>query len=181
MSAFSSTSQAIHLRRVRQRYNRIGIGLCSFATLFGVSWLIAILAVLLWKGAHGLSWMVFTHMTPPPNQGGGLLNALVGSAIMTTMAIVIGTPIGLLAGTYLAEYGRLHRTTFFIRFANDILQSAPSIILGLFIYEVIVTRMGHFSAWAGAVALSLLMIPTVISSTESMLRLVPDQLREAAS
>jgi phosphate transport system permease protein len=181
MNALSSTSQAVQLRRIRQRYNRISIALCSLATLFGVGWLIAILTVLLWKGISGLSWMVFSHTTPPPGQGGGLLNAIVGSALMTVFAIVIGTPIGLLAGTYLAEYGRSHRITSIVRFANDILQSAPSIIVGLFIYEVIVTSMGHFSAWAGAVALSLLMIPTVISSTESMLRLVPDQLREAAS
>jgi phosphate transport system permease protein len=169
------------LRRIRQRYNYLWVGLSAFATLLGVGWLIAILAVLAWKGCMGLSWMVFTHMTPPPNEAGGLLNALVGSAIMTGMSILIGTPIGLLAGTYLAEYGRLSPVTSFIRFINDILQSAPSIILGLFVYEVIVVKAGHFSAWAGSVALSLLMIPTIVASTETMLRLVPDQLREAAS
>jgi phosphate transport system permease protein len=119
-------------------------------------------------------------MTPPPGSNGGLLNAITGSLIMTFLGVAIGTPLGMLAGTYMAEYGRYSKLTFFVRFINDILLSAPSIVIGLFIYEVMVARMGHFSALAGAAALSVIVIPVVVRTTEDMLLLVPDTLREAA-
>ena len=165
----------------RRRRNLIAMGLSIAATLFGLGWLVLILGALLWEGFSGLSLRVFTEMTPPPGADGGLLNAIVGSLIMTVLAIVIGTPIGLLAGTYMAEYGRYDRLTTVVRFINDILLSAPSIVVGLFIYEVMVRPMGHFSGWAGAVALSVIVIPVVVRTTEDMLTLVPDQLREAAA
>jgi len=124
---------------------------------------------------------VFTEMTPPPGAAGGLLNPIVGSLLMTGLAVLIGTPIGMLAGTYMAEYGRYDRLTHVVRFINDILLSAPSIVIGLFIYEVMVAPMGHFSGWAGAVALAVIVIPVVVRTTEDMLTLVPNPLREAAS
>jgi phosphate transport system permease protein len=120
-------------------------------------------------------------MTPPPGAAGGLLNPIVGSLILTVLAVLIGTPIGILAGTYMAEYGRHDRLTFIVRFINDILLSAPSIVVGLFIYEVMVAPMGHFSGLAGAVALAVIVIPVVVRTTEDMLLLVPDPLREAAT
>src|SRR5688572_7226656 len=120
-------------------------------------------------------------MTPPPGSAGGLLNAIVGSLIMTFLAVIFGTPIGILAGTYMAEYGRHDRLTMLVRFINDILLSAPSIVIGLFVYEIMVVPMGHFSAWAGAVALAVIVLPVVVRTTEDMLLLVPDTLREAAS
>ncbi|MBX6321559.1 MAG: phosphate ABC transporter permease PstA, partial [Rhodospirillaceae bacterium] len=120
-------------------------------------------------------------MTPPPGSDGGLLNAIVGSLLMTAIAVLVGTPLGLLAGTYMAEYGRHTRLTAVVRFVNDILLSAPSIVVGLFVYEVMVARMGHFSAWAGAAALAVIVVPVVVRTTEDMLLLVPDQLREAAA
>jgi phosphate transport system permease protein len=120
-------------------------------------------------------------MTPPPGADGGLLNAIVGSLIMTSLAVIIGTPVGILAGTYMAEYGRYDRLTSVVRFINDILLSAPSIVIGLFIYEIMVLRMGHFSAWAGAVALAVIVLPVVVRTTEDMLLLVPNTLREAAA
>jgi phosphate transport system permease protein len=124
---------------------------------------------------------VFTEMTPPPGSDGGLLNPIIGSLMLTVLAVFIGTPIGILAGTYMAEYGRFSRLTQVVRFINDILLSAPSIVVGLFIYEVMVAPMGHFSGWAGAVALAVLVIPVVVRTTEDMLSLVPKELREAAS
>jgi phosphate transport system permease protein len=127
-----------------------------------------------------LSLKVFTEMTPPPGADGGLLNAISGSLIMTVLGVAIGTPIGLLAGTYMAEYGRHDRLTSVVRFINDILLSAPSIVVGLFIYEILVRPMGHFSALAGAVSLAVLVIPVVVRTTEDMLVLVPNTLREAA-
>jgi phosphate transport system permease protein len=151
------------------------------ATLFGLGWLVLILAVLLWEGFSGVSLKVFTEMTPPPGADGGLLNPIIGSLIMTVLAIFIGTPIGILAGTYMAEYGRYERLTSVVRFINDILLSAPSIVVGLFIYEVMVAPMGHFSGLAGAVALAVIVIPVVVRTTEDMLLLVPNQLREAAA
>jgi len=151
------------------------------ATAIGLGWLVLILGALLWKGFGGLSLAVFTQMTPPPGSSGGLLNPIFGSLVLTVLAVLIGTPIGILAGTYLAEYGRHHRLSTVIRFINDILLSAPSIVVGLFIYEIMVAPMGHFSGWAGGVALSVLVIPVVVRTTEDMLRLVPDSLREAAS
>ena len=151
------------------------------ATGFGLGWLVAILGVLLWEGFSGLSLAVFTEMTPPPGSAGGLLNAIAGSLMLTTLAVAIGTPIGILAGTYMAEYGRHDKLASVVRFINDILLSAPSIVIGLFIYEVMVYPMGHFSGWAGAVALAVIVIPVVVRTTEDMLILVPDTLREAAA
>ena len=165
----------------RRRRNKIAMGLSFGATLLGLGWLVVILGVLLWEGLSGLSLAVFTEMTPPPGAAGGLLNAIVGSLIMTVLAVLIGTPIGILAGTYMAEYGRYDRLTSVVRFINDILLSAPSIVVGLFIYEVMVAPMGHFSGLAGAVALAVIVIPVVVRTTEDMLLLVPNTLREAAA
>jgi phosphate transport system permease protein len=151
------------------------------ATLFGLGWLVLILGVLLWEGFSGLSLKVFTEMTPPPGADGGLLNPIVGSLILTVLAVLIGTPVGVLAGTYLAEYGRHDKLSSVVRFINDILLSAPSIVIGLFVYEIMVAPMGHFSGWAGAVALAVIVIPVVLRTTEDMLTLVPDTLREAAA
>src|SRR5438094_4213023 len=158
----------------RRRRNRIMMGLSLAATLMGLAWLVVILTVLLWEGFSGLSLAVFTEMTPPPGSAGGLLNPIVGSLILTGLAVVIGTPIGLLAGTYMAEYGRHDRLTSIVRFINDILLSAPSIVVGLFVYEILVRPMGHFSAIAGAVSLAVLVIPVVVRTTEDMLVLVPN-------
>ena len=168
------------LYAARRRRNGIMLSLSLAATLLGLGWLIVILFVLLWEGFSGLSLAVFTEMTPPPGADGGLLNPIFGSLILTVLAVLIGTPIGMLAGTYMAEYGRHDRLTSVVRFINDILLSAPSIVVGLFIYEVMVAPMGHFSGLAGAVALAVIVIPVVVRTTEDMLLLVPDQLREAA-
>jgi len=157
------------------------MGLSLGATLFGLGWLVLILGALLWQGFSGVSLKVFTEMTPPPGSDGGLLNPIVGSLIMTGLAVAVGTPVGILAGTYMAEYGRHARITAVVRFINDILLSAPSIIVGLFIYEMVVARMGHFSALAGALALAVIVVPVVIRTTEDMLLLVPNALREAAA
>ena len=157
------------------------MGLAYAATAFGLSWLVLILAVLFWKGFSGLSLAVFTEMTPPPGSAGGLLNPIMGSIIMTAIAVAIGTPLGILAGTYMAEYGRYDKLTMVVRFINDILLSAPSIVVGLFVYEIMVATMGHFSGWAGAVALAVIVVPVVVRTTEDMLTLVPDTLREAAA
>ena len=165
----------------RRRRNRIMMGLSLAATLMGLAWLVVILTVLLWEGLSGLSLAVFTEMTPPPGGTGGLLNPIVGSLMLTILAVLIGTPIGILAGTYMAEYGRHDRLTSVVRFINDILLSAPSIVVGLFIYEVMVAPMGHFSGLAGAVALAVIVIPVVVRTTEDMLILVPNELREAAA
>ena len=165
----------------RRRNNVVAKGLAFAATAFGLGWLVLILGVLLWKGFSGLSIAVFTQMTPPPGSSGGLLNPIVGSFILTVLAVAIGTPIGVLAGTYMAEYGRYDRLTSVVRFINDILLSAPSIVVGLFIYEIMVAPMGHFSAWAGGVALAVIVIPVVVRTTEDMLMLVPNALREAAT
>ena len=151
------------------------------ATAIGLAGLAMILGVLLWHGFSGLSLSVFTEMTPPPGSAGGLLNAIVGSLIMTGLAVVIGTPIGVLAGTYMAEYGRHAKLTVVVRFINDILLSAPSIVVGLFIYEIMVRPMGHFSGISGAVVLAVLVVPVMVRTTEDMLKLVPDTLREAAA
>jgi phosphate transport system permease protein len=165
----------------RHRRNIIATALAFAATLFGIGWLVLILGALLWKGFSGLSPAVFTEMTPPPGSAGGLLNPIVGSLILTILAVVIGAPIGVLAGTHLAEYGRHDRLSSVVRFINDILLSAPSIVIGLFIYEVMVAPMGHFSGYAGGVALAVIVIPVVVRTTEDMLMLVPDSLREAAT
>ena len=164
----------------RRRRNRIALALSVIATAVGLGWLVLILGALTWEGFGGLSVAVFTEMTPPPGSTGGLLNPLFGSIIMTAIAVIIGAPIGILAGTYMAEYGRYDRLTSVVRFINDILLSAPSIVIGLFIYEILVAPVGHFSGFAGAVALALIVIPVVVRTTEDMLLLVPNSLREAA-
>jgi phosphate transport system permease protein len=169
------------LYRRRRRRNAITLTLSVAATLFGASWLVLILGTLVWNGAAGLSLAVFTENTPPPGSAGGLANAIIGSLILTVFGVVIGTPIGILAGTYMAEYGRYAKLATVVRFVNDILLSAPSIVVGLFVYEVMVVRMGHFSAWAGGVALAILVIPVVVRTTEDMLLLVPNSLREATA
>jgi phosphate transport system permease protein len=169
------------LYAARRRRNQIAMGLSLAATVIGLGWLVLILGALLWQGFNGLSVAVFTEMTPPPGAAGGLLNPIVGSLILTVLAVLIGTPIGILAGTYMAEYGRYDRLTFIVRFINDILLSAPSIVVGLFIYEIVVRPMGHFSGLAGAVALAVIVIPVVVRTTEDMLLLVPNPLREAAT
>jgi phosphate transport system permease protein len=165
----------------RRRRNIIAMCLSLTATAFGLGWLVLVLGALLWQGFSGLSLSVFTEMTPPPGGAGGLLNPIFGSLIITMLAVMIGTPIGILAGTYMAEYGRHTRLTSVVRFINDILLSAPSIVVGLFIYEVMVAPMGHFSGLAGGVALAVIVIPVVVRTTEDMLNLVPNQLREAAA
>ncbi len=165
----------------RRRRNRVAVGLAIAATLFGLTWLVLILAELLWQGVSGLKPSVFTEMTPPPGSAGGLLNPIAGSLVMTAIAVLIGTPLGMLAGTYMAEYGRYDKLSMVVRFINDILLSAPSIVIGLFIYEVMVVQMGHFSGWAGALALAVIVVPVVVRTTEDMLTLLPDTLREAAA
>ncbi|MGH6672448.1 MAG: phosphate ABC transporter permease PstA [Xanthobacteraceae bacterium] len=164
----------------RRRRNIAATALALAATAFGLGWLVLILGSLLWHGCGGLSAAVFTQMTPPPGAAGGLLNPIIGSLIITAVAVVIGTPVGIFAGTYLAEYGRYARLSSVIRFINDILLSAPSIVIGLFVYQVVVAPMGHFSALAGSIALAVLVIPVVVRTTEDTLRLVPSSLREAA-
>jgi phosphate transport system permease protein len=165
----------------RKAANAVAMGLAVAATAIGLFMLGAVLWTLLWNGVSAFTFDMFTQMTPPPGSKGGLLNAIFGSVVMTIIAMVLGTPIGILAGTYLAEYGRSHWLSDIIRFVNDILLSAPSIIVGLFVYEVLVLSMGHFSAIAGSVALAVLVVPVVVRTTEDMLRLVPDSLREAAA
>ena len=165
----------------RRRTSSTAMALCVGATIFGLIWLSMILFTLFWNGFAGLSIALFTEMTPPPNaQGGGLLNAIVGSLILTFLGIGVGAPVGILAGTYMAEYGRFSKITAVIRFINDILLSAPSIIIGLFVYGAVVVPMGGFSGLAGALALAVIALPVVVRTTEDMLLLVPTQLREAA-
>lgn len=165
----------------RRRRNKLFLGLSVVATLFGLGWLAMILGTLLYEGFTGIDLAIFTQSTPPPGLEGGLMNAIVGSLIMTSLAVLAGTPIGILVGTYLAEYGRYTRLAFVVRFVNDILLSAPSIVLGLFIYELVVVNMGHFSGWAGVAALSVIVIPVVVRTTENILVLIPNTLREAAT
>jgi phosphate transport system permease protein len=167
--------------RARRRTNGIVMSLCVAASAFGLGFLVLILGALLWNGLTGLAPTVFTQMTPPPGSSGGLLNAIMGSLIMTGLGLAIGAPLGMLAGTYMAEYGRYSRLTIVVRFINDVLLSAPSIVIGLFIYEVVVVRMGHFSGFAGALALAVIVVPVVVRTTEDMLLLVPGPLREAAA
>lgn len=165
----------------RQTKNRIALALSMSTMAFGLFWLVWILLATLTKGLSSMSFELFTQMTPPPNTaGGGLANAIAGSGLLILWATVLGTPLGILAGVYLAEYGQRSWLAEFIRFINDILLSAPSIVVGLFVYTLVVTRMQHFSGWAGVIALALLQIPIVIRTTENMLKLVPNNLREAA-
>jgi len=165
----------------RKLVNQGFLTLSVLAAAFGLVWLGFILSELFVQGIGGMSWNLFTMSTPPPGEPGGLANAIVGSVLMSGIAVAAGTPIGLLAGTYLAEYGRYGRLAFFIRFVNDILLSAPSIVTGLFIYEIVVVNTGHFSAFAGAASLMVIVIPVVVRTTENMLLLVPNGLREAAA
>ncbi len=169
------------LLKTRQLYNKVALTLSMLAMAYGLFWLIWILFTTLQLGISGMSLDLFTQMTPPPNTpGGGLANAISGSLVLVGLATLVGTPIGILAGVYLAEYGQrtwLGRTT---RFINGILLSAPSIVIGLFVYAFYVERTGHFSGFSGVIALALMVIPVVLSTTENMLRLVPDSLREAA-
>jgi phosphate transport system permease protein len=167
---------------IRRRItNAVGLALSLAAMLFGLFWLAWILITLLHYGVHGLGIQLFTQMTPPPGSAGGLLNAIFGSLVMAAVATLIGTPVGILAATYLSEYRELGWLSHITRFINDILLSAPSIVIGLFIYSIYVERVGHFSGWAGSFALSLIVIPVVVRTTEDMLKLVPDKLREAAA
>jgi len=157
------------------------MSLSAAAAAVGLIGLFMIIVVLIWQGFSGLSLAVFTQMTAPPGSSGGLLNAIAGSLMMTVIGVAVGTPLGILAGTYLAEYGRHSRLAVVVRFINDILLSAPSIVIGLFIYEIVVVPMGHFSAIAGSLALAVLVVPIVVRTTENMLNLVPNPLREAGA
>src|SRR3984893_9552581 len=165
-------------RRLR---NRVVLLLSVGGSVVGAGWLVLILGTLVYEGLSGLSLAVFTEMTPPPGADGGLLNPIIGSLMLTILAVAIGTPIGIMAGTYMAEYGKYAKLTVVVRFINDILLSAPSIVVGLFVYEILVAPMGHFSGWAGAVALALIVIPVVVRTTEDMLLLLPKELRESAT
>ena len=181
----SYTAQEITERTKRQTRRRvknyIALTLSLLTMAFGLFWLLWILWTTVSKGIDGLSWDLFTQDTPPPNtDGGGLANALAGSGLLILWSPVLWTPLGILAGIYLAEYGRKSWLAEIIRFINDILLSAPSIVIGLFVYTLVVSRMQHFSGWAGVFALALLQIPIVIRTTENMIKLVPDSLREAA-
>lgn len=164
----------------RRIINAINLTFSVLAMAFGLFWLFWILLTLFDKGLDGISIVTFTQMTPSPGDTGGLLNAIAGSLVMVTLATLIGTPIGIMAGTYLAEFGQRGWLAPVTRFVNDILLSAPSIVIGLFVYTVYVAKVGHFSGWAGALALALIVIPVVVRTTEDMLRLIPNSLREAA-
>ena len=165
----------------RHRFNRLMLALSTAALAFGLFWLIWIIFTLFARGFTALGPAMFTEMTPPPGaEGGGLLNAILGSVMMAGLGTLIGTPVGILAGTYLAEYGQRGWLTPATRFINDILLSAPSIVIGLFVYSIYVAQAKHFSAWAGAIALAIIVIPVVVRTTDDMLQLVPNSLREAA-
>ncbi len=167
--------------RRRRALNYLALGLSMVTVAFGLFWLAWILWTLLRLGIHGMGLKLFSQSTPPPGSDGGLANAMVGSLAMTGIATAVGAPVGILAGTFLAEYGKSGWVAPIIRFINDVLLSAPSILIGLFIYEVMVVNMHHFSGWAGAMALAIIVIPVVVRTTEDMLRLVPSSLREAAA
>jgi phosphate transport system permease protein len=168
-------------RAIRKGINLMALGLSGLATCIGLFFLGAILWTLVKNGIAGLTPAVFSAMTPPPGSSGGLLNAIYGSVVMTLIGILIGGPVGMLAGTYLAEYGRASWLSSVIRFVNDVLLSAPSIIIGLFVYELMVVRMGHFSALAGAVALAIIAMPVTVRTTEDMLNLVPQGMKDAST
>ena len=165
----------------RRLVNGFNLTISVLTMLFGLFWLAWLLWTLLANGLQWISIDVFTKITPPPGSAGGLVNAIIGTLIMTGVGVLVGTPVGILAGTYLSEFGRASRLASVVRFVSDILLSAPSIIIGVFIYEMVVVRMGHFSGLAGGLALGLIVIPVVLRTTEDMLRLVPDTLREAAA
>ena len=169
------------LYKKRQRTNAIGLTLSMTAMVLGLAVLLWILFVLISNGFKARDWNILTQSTPAPGtEGGGLANAIVGSLMMVGFAVLVSTPIGILAGVYLAEYGDTSKTAEITRFVTDIMLSAPSIVLGLFVYAIAVATVGHFSGWAGSLALSLIAIPVVVRTTENMLRLVPGSLREAA-
>jgi phosphate transport system permease protein len=168
------------LYRQRAIKNAVAQGLAMVATVFGLFWLTWILWTTFSKGLGSLNLALFTEMTPPPGDTGGMLNAFFGSAVMSLLGILIGAPVGVLAGTFLAEYSSRSYLGEAVRFVNDILLSAPSIVLGLFVYTLVVAQMGHFSALAGAIALAFIVLPVVVRTTDEMLRLVPTQMREAA-
>jgi phosphate transport system permease protein len=168
-------------RFLRKLINIVALGLSGLATAIGLFFLGAILWTLFSRGLAGMSVTLFSAMTPPPGGSGGLLNAIYGSVVMTVIGILLGGPVGMLAGTYLAEYGRTARISSVIRFVNDVLLSAPSIIVGLFVYELLVITMGHFSAIAGAVALAIIAIPVTVRTTEDMLNLVPQGMKDAST
>ena len=176
-----ATMTVSRLQRRRHRTDRLVAALCIFATVVVLAALGSILWTLFARGLAGLTVGALTHVAAPPGQGGGLLNAIVGSLIQTALGMAIGTPIGLLAGIFLAEYGRNSPFANAVRFVSDMLLSAPSILVGLFVYLILVETLGHFSGFAGSVALAVLVIPIVVRTTEDMLRLVPVQMREAAS
>ena len=168
--------------RRRKLVNRVMLSVSALALVFGLIWLTWILATLLYEGGAALLRAgLYYQMTPPPGLDGGLANAIAGSLLLVVIGTLIGTPIGVLAGTYLAEYGRRGWLASATRFLNDVLLSAPSIVIGLFVYSVYVARVGHFSGWAGSMALGLLVIPVVVRTTDDMLKLVPSSLREAAA
>ena len=158
----------------------LALGFAGAATVFGLTWLVWILWTTLVEGGAALSPVLFREMTPPPGESGGLLNAFYGSAVMVLLALLIGTPLGIAAGTYLAEHGRYSRLAATVGFINDILLSAPSIVIGLFAYELVVRPSGHFSGLAGALALAMILLPIVVRTTNESLRLVPNTMREAA-
>ena len=164
----------------RRARNLIAQALAVLATVFGLFWLVWIMWTTLSKGLGSLNLALFTQMTPPPGDEGGMLNAFFGSAVLSLLGIAIGAPIGVLAGTFLAEYSRKSWLGETVRFVNDILLSAPSIVLGLFVYTLVVAQMGHFSALAGGIALAFIVLPVVVRTTDEMLQLVPSQMREAA-
>jgi phosphate transport system permease protein len=169
------------LYRRRRFVNFLILSISFLTTLFGLFWLIWLLWTLLSRGLPYLNLSVFYQATPPPGSNGGLGNAILGSIVLTGFGVLIGAPAGVLAGTYLSEFAQESKTASVIRFVNDILLSAPSIILGVFVYEVVVLRMGHFSGWAGSLALALIALPIVVRTTEDMMRLVPNSVREAAA
>lgn len=167
-----------HCRKLK---NKLMLTLSFLAVGFGLFWLFWILFTLITKGIPALSMQLFLQPTPAPNESGGLLNAIIGSTMMIIVSTAIGTPIGILAGTYLAEYGRYSRLAQVTRFLNDVLLSAPSIVIGLFIYAIYVSQVKHYSGWAGSLALAMIMIPVIVRTTDNMLNLVPNNLREAAA
>jgi phosphate transport system permease protein len=169
------------LRARRKLTNAVGLSFSVLATLFGLFWLVWLLVALFDNGVRWIHPRLFTEPTPPPGSTGGLANAIVGSVILTLVGLLLGAPAGVLAGTYLAEMGRTTRLGAIVRFVDDILLAAPSIIVGVFVYALVVRPTGHFSGWAGATALALIVLPVVVRTTESMMRLVPDGLREAAA
>ena len=180
--ALSAISPANPLYRSRKRVNVFMLGVSGLALAFGLSWLVWILGTLFYEGGYALARAaLYFEMTPPPGADGGLANAIAGSAVLIAVATLLGTPVGVLTGTYLAEYGKRGWIAPATRFINDVLLSAPSIVIGLFVYSVYVARVKHFSGWAGALALALIIIPVVVRTSDDMLKLVPNSLREAAA